>query len=75
MGSFSHPLLQLTRARLLEFAREPGASRQWVMNHVRAGRSVFVDEITAAGFELVEVHDVPFLRENYVVRFRKVGRE
>ena len=60
---------------LVEFTRESGASRQWVMDHVRAGQSVFTDEITAAGFELIEVHDVPFLRENYVLRFRKAGRE
>ncbi len=60
---------------LVEFTREAGVSRQWVMDHVRAGRSVFTDEITAAGFELIEVHDVPFLRENYVLRFRKIARE
>ncbi len=60
---------------LVEFTRDPRASRQWIMNHVRAGQSVFVDEIIAADFELIEVHDVPCLRENYVLRFRKVGRE
>ncbi len=60
---------------LVEFTRESGASRQWIMDHVRAGQRVFTDEITAAGFELIEVHDAPFLRENYVLRFRKIDRE
>ena len=60
---------------LVEFTRDAAASGQWIMDHVRAGREVFVDEITAAGFELVDVHDVPFLRENYVIRFRKIDRD
>lgn len=60
---------------LVDFTRDSAASGEWIMDHVRAGQGVFIEEITAAGFELIEVHDVPFLRENYVLRFRKVGRE
>ncbi len=57
---------------LVEFRREPGASRQWIIDHVRAGQAVFIEEITAAGFELIQEHDVPGLKENYVLRFRRI---
>lgn len=57
---------------LVEFRREPGKSRAWIFDHVRAGQEVFTKEIAAAGFELVDVHDVPELEENYVLRFRRI---
>lgn len=57
---------------LVEFRRVPGESSAWVMEHVRAGEEVFTAEIEAAGFRKIGRAD--FLRENYLVRFRKVGR-
>lgn len=57
---------------LVEFKRVPGESSDWVLNHVRAGEEVFTAEIEAAGFKKVGRAD--FLRENYLVRFRKVGK-
>jgi predicted methyltransferase len=57
---------------LVEFKRIPGTSSDWVLNHVRAGQEVFTAEIKAAGFEQVEQLDL--LKDNYVVRFRKVGK-
>lgn len=57
---------------LVEFRRVPGESSAWVMEHVRAGEEVFTAEIEAAGFSKIGRAD--FLRENYLVRFRKVGR-
>lgn len=56
---------------LVDFRRIPGVSDEWMINHVRAGEKTFVGEITAAGFQLVNDHDVSFLTENYVLRFRK----
>jgi ubiquinone/menaquinone biosynthesis C-methylase UbiE len=56
---------------LVEFTRVPGESPAWILEHVRGGKEDFIAEFTAAGFELVTVHDAPFLTENYVVRFRK----
>ncbi|MHA1944165.1 MAG: class I SAM-dependent methyltransferase, partial [Candidatus Thorarchaeota archaeon] len=55
---------------LVDFRRAPG-SPEWLLNHVRAGEETFVSEITAAGFQLVNDHDVSFLTDNYVLRFRK----
>ncbi len=57
---------------LVDFRREPGKSRTWILDHVRAGQEVVIREITAAGFELIDRHDVPELRENYVLRFRRI---
>ena len=57
---------------LVEFKRIPGTSSDWVLNHVRAGQDAFTAEIKAAGFEQVEQLDL--LKDNYVVRFRKLGK-
>lgn len=59
---------------LIDFDRHPRASRQWVLEHVRAGRDAIKDEIRRAGFQLIEDVPVPFLAENYLLRFGKVTR-
>jgi SAM-dependent methyltransferase len=56
---------------IVEFKREPGVSAAWLLDHVRAGEAEFTREIEAAGFELTNVHTPPFLKDNYVLRFRK----
>lgn len=57
---------------LVEFKRVPGQSSDWVLNHVRAGQAVFADEIEAAGFK--KVQEIDLLKENYILRFRKVKK-
>lgn len=56
---------------LVEFHRIPGTSPDFVMTHVRGGKEDFIKEITAAGFTLRQDYNVPFLKENYILRFRK----
>lgn len=56
---------------IVDFIREPGVSRQWVLDHVRAGLPVVEQEVESAGFRLVQKEDTPFLSENYMVRFQK----
>lgn len=56
---------------LIEFKRIPGESSEWMLNHVRAGQEVFTEEIKRAGFEQIE--EYPFLKDNYMLRFRKTG--
>ena len=56
---------------IVDFHRIEGVSREFIMEHVRAGEEVFTKEILDAGFELMNDHEVPFLTENYVLRFRK----
>ncbi len=57
---------------LVEFKRVPGQSSDWVLNHVRAGQEVFTAEIEAAGFK--KVQEIDLLKENYILRFRKVQK-
>jgi ubiquinone/menaquinone biosynthesis C-methylase UbiE len=56
---------------VIEFERVEGESNEWILEHVRAGRDVFITEIRAAGFEFVEELSIPTLKENYVLRFRR----
>lgn len=56
---------------LVDFKRIPGKTSDWTLNHVRAGQEIFTAEIEAAGFKPVEQLD--FLKDNYIVRFRKTG--
>ncbi len=56
---------------VIDFERIPGQSRPWLLGHVRAGKSVFRSEIEAAGFELEEEVEIPGLKENYFLRFRR----
>jgi len=56
----------------VEFKRIPGVSSDWMLTHVRAGQEVFEAEIIAAGFE--KLGEPLTLKDNYVTRFRKVGR-
>jgi len=55
---------------LVDFERIPGKSSDWTLNHVRAGKEVFVKEIEDAGFKMLE-GGADFLEENYLVRLRK----
>ena len=57
---------------LVDFKRVPGVSSDWILNHVRAGQEVVTAEFEAAGFRKVE--EIDLLKDNYSLRFRKVGR-
>lgn len=57
---------------LIDFKRVPGVSSDWILNHVRAGQEVVTAELAAAGFKKVE--EIDLLKDNYALRFRKIGR-
>ena len=57
---------------LIDFKRVPGVSSDWILNHVRAGQDVVTAEFEAAGFRKIE--EINLLKDNYTLRFRKVGR-
>jgi len=62
------------RVMVIDFIRDPVASDAWVLGHVRAGQDVFIKEIEAAGFELIDRGEgVDFLEKNYIMQFRKTG--
>jgi SAM-dependent methyltransferase len=71
MGSIHDALRPGGQVVVVEFERIPGASRPWILDHVRAGEEVFTREILDCGFELINRHDLPVLEETYVLRFRK----
>lgn len=56
---------------LIDFHRVPGVTRDWLLDHVRAGEEVFRSEVEAAGFELIADHELAELEENYMLRFLK----
>jgi SAM-dependent methyltransferase len=56
---------------VLDFERIPGVTREWLMNHVRAGKSEVIAEMNSFGFDLVEEDFDLDLPENYFLRFRK----
>jgi len=57
---------------LIDFNRIEGVTRNWLMNHVRAGQVVFTKEILESGFRQVE-EKKDMLDESYFVRFEKVA--
>ena len=59
------------RLVVIDFDRIPGKSRQWILDHTRAGKEVFRAEIEAAGFEFVEEVKIPGFVENYFLKFEK----
>jgi SAM-dependent methyltransferase len=56
---------------VLDFERIPGESQDWVLEHVRAGKEVFRQEIESAGFRFEREITVEGVEENYVLRFRR----
>lgn len=56
---------------IVDFERIPGVSREWVLDHVRAGKPEVVLELDSYGFELVEELAIDGLEENWVARFKK----
>eukprot|EP00729_Bicosta_minor_P011837 gene11837-13801_t len=50
---------------------DPGHQGSWVLDHVRAGREVFLAELESVGFELVEEPEIPGMIENYVLVLQK----
>ncbi len=56
---------------VVDFRRIPGVSRQWVLDHVRAGEEETTREIESCGFERIDTPPADYLDENYLIRFRK----
>ena len=69
LSSIYQALREGGRMIVIDFRRDPHYSSRWVMGHVRAGKATVIDEITRAGFRLVD--DKPLLRTNYYLVFSK----
>ena len=60
------------RLVIVDFHRIEGVTREWLLNHVRAGEETVKQEIADAGFTLEPYQpDDSFLEENYILSFRK----
>ena len=57
---------------IVDFIREPGVSREWILGHVRASQAVVELEVTQGGFRKnSEIKDI--MKENYLVTFIKMA--
>ena len=78
---FEYPMSSLASIRsalsaggilvIVDFERIPGVTREWILNHVRAGKDEVIAEVEAAGFRFVEQRQVPGLSENYFIVFER----
>ena len=71
LASIRRALKEDGRLIVIDFERIPGQSREWLLDHVRAGKEVFTSEIETAGFSLVTEREVAGLEENYFLIFQK----
>lgn len=71
LASIHKALVPGGRLVVIDFERIPGKSREWIVNHVRAGKGTFRKEIEAAGFEFVEESKIPSFKENYFLSFKR----
>lgn len=56
---------------VIDFERIPGVSREWLLDHVRAGKETFRSEIEAAGFRFAGEVEIPQFQENYFLKFTR----
>jgi len=59
------------RLYIIEYEKIPGKSRKWIMDHIRAEKKVFKQEIIEAGFSFQGELDVS-LKENFIFYFSKL---
>jgi len=71
LASLMHAIRPGGELVVIDFRLVPGATSEFIMNHVRAGQDVFASEIELAGFALVEEIALPGLTDNYALRFRR----
>jgi len=71
MASLLRALRPGGRLVVVDFERIPGVSREWTLDHVRAGKQVFRAEIEAAGLRFEDEVEIQGMEENYVLRFRR----
>jgi len=70
LDSISAALKPGGRLVIVDYKREEGVSREWVMGHVRAGMKTVIAECERAGFTFVD--EVPgLMKENYLIRLEK----
>ena len=59
------------RLLVVDMHRIEGKTSAFWLDHLRAGQAVFAAEISAAGFRRLPDPPTPFLRDNYLMAFRR----
>jgi ubiquinone/menaquinone biosynthesis C-methylase UbiE len=72
LASIQRALRPDGRLVIIDFRKQPAVSTAWVMSHVRADKSIVIDEVTQAGFRLIADRDI--LTRNYYLEFEKHPR-
>jgi ubiquinone/menaquinone biosynthesis C-methylase UbiE len=73
LASIEQALRSDGRIIIIDFRRDPRISSNWVMGHVRGNKAQVIEELQAAGFQLVD--DKPLLRTNYFLEFARPGKD
>ncbi|KAF4649762.1 hypothetical protein FOL47_001764 [Perkinsus chesapeaki] len=77
MHQLKDTLKDTGRLVLIDFWRDPEKSsredKTWVLEHLRADKDVFVEEIRSVGFEVMAEPEIEGLIENYIVIFKKTA--
>ncbi len=71
MASIHSALRVGGRMYLIDFERDPGVSREWILDHVRAGKAEVIRELESFGFEVVEELKINRMEDNYMLHLRK----
>ncbi|NQU23970.1 MAG: methyltransferase domain-containing protein [Candidatus Nealsonbacteria bacterium] len=54
---------------LIDFEKDESVNPKWVIAHIRADKKTVIEEVTAAGFKLIE--EVDLMKTQFVLRFEK----
>ena len=69
LASIRQALRREGRLVIIDFERVKGATDDFFMEHVRAGKGTFTDELRDAGFDLEK--EIPLMKDQYFLVFRK----
>jgi ubiquinone/menaquinone biosynthesis C-methylase UbiE len=57
---------------IVDFERIPGETPEWILNHVRCDKQTVILEMESFGFETIQEVELEGLKDNYMLRFRKL---
>ena len=73
LASIRRALRRGGRLIVIDFKKEDAARPDWVNKHVRANKKTVIEEVTKAGFKLIDEPELE-MKGQYMLRFEKVRR-
>jgi len=70
IASIHRALRQGGRVILIDFRKDESVNPRWVLSHIRADKKTATEELTQAGFKLID--EPALMKGQYVLRFEKV---